>query len=153
MRNLATVIFGVPVGERTVRAQVIALIRLRDVHAARTAMNANLEHITSKSGALLQAQGIFVVVAAFLLTRGWTKILALTAIVLLTVSALAILTNLRTVLIDAPAEQKHNRDAEIEIVVKTARLGSRRAAVFNIALYLTFLSLLFIGMAAVILLG
>ena len=148
MRDLATLVFGVPVAERKVRAQVVALVRLRDVHAARAAMNENLEHITSKSGALLQAQGLFVVVAAFFLTRGWPKALALTAIVLLTISALAILTNLRTVLIDVPTPHKSSRDTEIEIVVKTARLGARRAAVFNIALYLTFLSVLLLAIAA-----
>jgi len=152
MRDLATLIFGVPIAERKVRAQVVALIRLRDVHSARAVMSENLEHITGKSGALLQAQGLFVVVAAFLLTQGWPKALALAAIVLLTVSALAILTNLRTVLIDTTMPQKRGRDMEIEIVVKTARLGARRAAVFNIALYLTFLSILLIGMAAVSLL-
>jgi hypothetical protein len=57
MRRLATAILGLPVGEREVRAQVKAFIRLRDVHAVRAVMSENLAHITSKSGALLQAQG------------------------------------------------------------------------------------------------
>jgi hypothetical protein len=148
MRSLATAIFGLPLTEREVRAQVKAFIRLRDVHAVRAVMNENLAHITSKSGALLQAQGLFVVVATFLLTRGWTRTLTLAAIVLLTISALAILTNLRTVLINPPAPRKDNRDTEIEIVVQTARLASRRGAVFNLALYLTFLAILCLGIAA-----
>lgn len=148
MRSLATAIFGLPITEREVRSQVKAFVRLRDVHTVRAVMSENLAHITSKSGALLQAQGLFVVVAAFLLTRGWTRALALAAIVLLTVSALAILTNLRTVLINPPAPQKDDRDTEIEIVVQTARLASRRGIVFNLALYLTFLAILCLGIAA-----
>jgi Mlc titration factor MtfA (ptsG expression regulator) len=148
MRRLATAILGLPLGEREIRAQVKAFVRLRDVHAVRAVMSENLAHITSKSGALLQAQGLFVVVAAFLLTRGWTRTLALAAIVLLMLSALAVLTNLRTVLISPPARQGGDKDTEIEIVVQTARLASRRGAVFNVALYLTFLSLVILGLAA-----
>jgi len=148
MRRLATAILGLPVGEREVRAQVKAFVRLRDVHAVRAVMSENLAHITSKSGALLQAQGLFVVVAAFLLTRGWTRTLALTAIVLLMLSALAILTNLRTVLISDPRPRSDGKDTEIEIVVRTALLASRRGAVFNIALYVTFMSVLLLAAAA-----
>jgi hypothetical protein len=140
------------VGEREVRAQVKAFIRLRDVHAVRAVMSENLAHITSKSGALLQAQGLFVVVATFLLTRGWTRAFALVAIVLLTVSALAILTNLRTVLIGGVPSRNENEDPEIEIAVQTARLAARRGAVFNVALYLTFLALMSLGVAVVSLL-
>ena len=152
MRRLVTAILGLPVGEREVRAQVRAFVRLRDVHAVRVVMNDNLVHITSKSGALLQAQGLFVVVATFLLNNGWTRILALTAIVLLTLSALAILTNLRTVLISGPPSHTPSTETEIEIVVRTAMLASRRGAVFNLALYLTFLALILLGAAAATLL-
>lgn len=148
MRRLATAILGLPVGEREVRAQVRAFVRLRDVHAVRAVMSENLAHITSKSGALLQAQGLFVVVATFLLTRGWPRALALAAIVLLVLAALAILTNLRTVLITASEARGDNQDTEIEIAVRTALLASRRGAVFNAALYLTFLSILLLGIAA-----
>jgi hypothetical protein len=148
MRRLATAILGLPVGEREVRAQVKAFVRLRDVHAVRAVMSENLTHITSKSGALLQAQGLFVVVAAFLLTQGWARTLALAAIVLLMLSALAILTNLRTVLISAPTRRGDEEDMEIEIAVQTARLAARRGAVFNVALYLTFLALILLGLAA-----
>jgi hypothetical protein len=149
MRKLVTAILGLPVGEREVRAQVRAFVRLRDVHAVRVVMNENLVHITGKSGALLQAQGLFVVVATFLLHGGWTRTLALTAIVLLTLSALAILTNLRTVLISGPPSHTPSTETEIEIVVRTAMLASRRGAVFNLALYLTFVALILLGAAAV----
>jgi hypothetical protein len=95
---------------------------------------------------------MFVVVATFLLTRGWTRDFALAAIVLLTVSALAILTNLRTVLIGGVPSRNENEDPEIEIAVQTARLAARRGAVFNVALYLTFLALMSLGVAVVSLL-
>lgn len=131
------------------RAQVKAFVRLRDVHAVRMVMSENLAHITSKSGALLQAQGLFVVVAAFLLTHGWIRTLALVAIVLLMLSALAILTNLRTVLISDLRPSSGGNDTELEIAVRTALLASRRGAVFNLALYLTFLALVFLGLAAI----
>lgn len=144
-------IFGVPLSAARVRKEVETFVRTRDVHAMRATISENLTHITGKSGALLQAQGIFFVVATYVLEQGWPRYLALTSMLLLVLSALMALTNLRTVFIGRKAGLEDNAQAELEIVVATALLASRRGALFNIALYLTFLSILLLGIGAVML--
>jgi hypothetical protein len=144
------IVLGVPVSRRRVRAEVETFVRARGVHAVRATLNENLSHITGKSGALLQAQGIFIVVATYALDQGWSRYLALSSLLLLIVSALAVMTNLRTVFIGLNADEADDTRAEIESAVRTAEVSSRRGALFNIALYLTFLSVLLLGIGAIL---
>jgi hypothetical protein len=137
------------VSRRRVRAEVENFVRVRDVHAMRATLNENLSHLTGKSGALLQAQGIFIVVATYALDQGWPRALALSSLLLLIVSALAVMTNLRSVFIGLdPAET--DAHAEIENVMRTAEIVGWRGGLFNIALYLTFLSVLLLGIGAIV---
>lgn len=145
--RILDLILGVPVSKRRVRAEVETFLQARDVHAMRIGINENLSHMTGKSGALLQAQGLFMVIASYALEKGWP--LALAAMLLLIVSALAVMTNLRTVFIGLEPSDMETGRAEIENVVRTARLASWRGALFNICLYLTFLSVVLIGAGAV----
>ncbi len=154
MSRLLHLVLGVPTSRAQVRAEVEMFIRVRDVHLMRSILSENLAHITSKSGALLQAQGIFFVVATYALDKGWPGYIALSSMLLLIVSALAVMTNLRSVYIgltglDTGAKQAEQ--AEIENVLRTAEVSSRRGALFNISLYLTFLSVLLLGIGAVML--
>jgi hypothetical protein len=126
-------------------------VKTRDVHTMRDVMNDNLAHMTSKSGALLQAQGIFIAVATYLLSQGWPRYLSLISIFLLTIAALALLANLRTVFIGRDPGIEDDELAEVEIVVQTSLLAARRGIFFNIALYLTFLSILLLGFGAALL--
>ena len=150
MPNLFASLIGVPASKARVRAEVETFAKARDVHAMRAVMNENLAHLTGKSGALLQAQGIFVVVATYALDKGWPSWVALSSMLLLIIAALAVMTNLRTVFIGIDPNETGER-AEFENVVRTAELTARRGVLFNVALYLTFLSVLLLGIGAVML--
>ena len=151
MPSLINSLIGVPASEAQVRAEVAKFVRTRDVHMMREVMSDNLTHMTSKSGALLQAQGIFIAVATYLLSQGWPRYLALVSILLLTAAALALMTNLRTVFIGRDPNITDDEKAGIEIVVQTSLLAARRGVFFNVALYLTFLSILLLGVGAALL--
>jgi hypothetical protein len=92
-------LMGVPATEAQVRAEVAKFVKTRDVHMMREVMSDNLAHMTSKSGALLQAQGIFIAVATYLLSQGWPRVLALVSIFLLTIAALAVMTKTEVLLL------------------------------------------------------
>ncbi len=151
MRRMFEILLGVPVTKHQVHAEVENFAKARDVHAMRAVLNDNLAHLTGKSGALLQAQGIFVVVATYALEQGWPAYLALSSMLLLIVSALALMTNLRTVFIGLDPQADDTYRAELDNLVRTAELASWRGAVFNVALYMTFLSILLLGVGAVVL--
>jgi hypothetical protein len=151
MSNFFASMIGVPATEAQVRSEVAKFVKTRDVHMMREVMSDNLAHMTSKSGALLQAQGIFIAVATYLLSQGWPRAVALVSIFLLTIAALAVMTNLRTVFIGRDPHIEDDAAAEIEIVVQTSLLAARRGIFFNIALYLTFLSILLLAVGAALL--
>jgi hypothetical protein len=151
MRNLIETLLGVPATEARRRAEAEIFVRARDVHSVRSMLNEQIWHITAKSGALLQAQGIFVVVATYALDKGWPAWVALSSMLLLIVAALALMTNLRTVFIGIDPNEPASERAEFENIVRTAALTGRRGVVFNLALYLTFLSVLLLGVGAAVL--
>lgn len=151
MRNLIDLVLGVPASEERIRAEAEIFVRARDVHSVRAMLNEQIAHMTGKSGALLQAQGIFVVVAIYALDKGWPTWVALSSMLLLIVAALAVMTNLRTVFIGIAADKHAGEQAEFENIVRTAQLTGRRGILFNLALYLTFLSVLLLGIGAVVL--
>jgi hypothetical protein len=151
MRRLLEILLGVPVSKARLRAEAELFVRARDVHAVRAMLNEKIAHMTGKSGALLQAQGIFVVVATYALDKGWPPYLALSSMLLLIVAALALMTNLRTVFIGIDSNEAASERAEFENVVRTAELTARRGVVFNLALYVTFLSILLLGIGAIVL--
>lgn len=151
MRRVLEILFGVPVSKPRVRAEVERFAQARDVHAMRAVMNDNLAHLTGKSGALLQAQGIFVVVATYALDKGWPRYVTLSAVLLLIAAALAVMTNLRSIFIGLNPGEGDNERAELENLIRTAEIASWRGALFNLALYLTFVSVLLLGIAAIVL--
>jgi hypothetical protein len=145
--RLLDIVLGVPVSRSRVREESERFIKARGAGAVRAIINDNLAHMTGKSGALLQAQGLFLVIATFALEKDWP--LALPAMLLLIVSALTVMTNLRTVFIGLKPGEADVERAEVENVVQTAAVASSRGARFNICLYLTFLSVILIGIGAV----
>src|SRR5205085_581341 len=82
MRRFLDILLGVPASEARIRAEAEVFVRARDVHAVRTMLNEQIAHMTGKSGALLQAQGIFVVVAIYALDKGWPTWVALSSMLL-----------------------------------------------------------------------
>ncbi len=97
-----------------------------------------VQHHTHKSGALLGAQGIFVVVAIYALDHGWPRTAVLVAMLLLLVSSLLIMT---TLLSTGSAFAKDPSEVGRHAF---ALLGGRIAR-YNIALYLTFASVILLA--------
>lgn len=114
----------------------------------RATMSENLSHITQKSGALLGAQAIFLVVDTYGMDHGWPHAAVLISLLTLVVAALLIMSNLKSVYMGAAREITDPARLELEAVVQIARLAGVRGAVFNVALYLTFLSVILLGFGA-----
>lgn len=148
MRNFIQTFFGVPLLPSRVRAEVEKFVRLRGVKLVREIMAENLQHLTGKSGALLTAQGMFVVVAIYALDHGAARGVTLSAVLLLVVAALVVMTNLRSVYI-SPDDEVDAGAAELQIVIAAALTTSRRGATFNIALYLSFIAIAMMGVGYV----
>jgi hypothetical protein len=131
-----------------IRSELTIGLRFRDALAIRTDLADNLSHLTQKAGALLAAQAIFIVVDTWGMEHGWPRIAVLVSVVLLVASALIVLTLLRSIY--TPAPRTDDRATFVfEDIVGVARILTARAARFNIALYMTFLSVVLLGIGAV----
>ena len=108
------------------------------------------EHNTAKSGALLGAQGIFVVVDVFALDHSWPKGPVLAAMFVMLLGSLIVMVNLRGTL--SPFMFSGKR-APADAARGTFELVLVRSIRFNIALYLTFLSILLLAAAALTFVG
>ncbi len=101
---------------------------------------------THKSGALLGAQGIFVIVSTYAMDHGWPKSAAIAAILLLMAGSLLVLTALRSTsnaLTSDPAERSW----------LVLNLLMSRSIRYNIALYLTFVSIFLLAAGTFALIG
>jgi|ERR1700733_8529713 hypothetical protein len=101
-------------------------------------------HNTAKSGALLGAQGIFVVVDIFAIDHGWPKNMILASLLLMLAGSLLVMTNLRGTL-----RPYRGKRPQIDAVRAVYNLVLRRSLRFNVALYLTFLSIVLLALAAI----
>jgi hypothetical protein len=141
--GMFSALFGIPAaGERETALQnatrgldgVAAVERLRD----------GVQHNTEKAGALLAAQGIFIVADTFALDHGWPKIPILVSLVSLVAGAFLVMSILRSTM----RMYRHANEAADPLRLIYRLLLSRMVR-FNCALYLTFLSILLLGIAAV----
>jgi len=130
------------------RSELTLGMRFRDALAIRTDISENLSHLTQKAGALLAAQAIFIVVDTWGTEHGWSKYVVLVSIVLLVLAALIVLTLLRSVYMPAPRTDDAATFA-FEDILAVAKVLTSRALRFNIALYMTFLSVILLGIGAV----
>ena len=149
--TMATVLerlLGVPFTHARRREEIESHLRFRDTAAIRATMSENLSHITQKSGALLAAQAIFIVVDTYGIDHGWPRSAMLISILTQILAALIVMLNLRTVYMEAPRTIDDPAELEKESVVQIAALAGVRGARFNIALYLTFLSVILMGFGA-----
>lgn len=151
MGNLLDRLVGVPVTGARVCTEVETFVAARGVESLRTTVNETLEHLTGKSGALLQAQGIFVVVSTYGLSQNWPRQLTLSSLLLLILSALIVMMNLRSVFIGLESGSTDGNRQELENIIRTAQLASHRGVRFNISLYLTFCSVALLGAGAILL--
>jgi hypothetical protein len=102
------------------------------------------QHNTAKSSGLLAAQAIFLVVDTFALDHGWPRLPVLLSLLVMLAAALLVMTNLRGTMhpLRKPSVEPMDRArASFDLV-----LG--RSLRFNIALYLTYLSIILLAAAA-----
>jgi hypothetical protein len=148
MTSLFEKIIGVPLSAARQREEIALYLRFRDAATMRAVMNENLSHITQKSGALLAAQAIFIVVDTYGIEHRWPQLAVLASTLMLVLAALIVMTNLRSTYLASSPAVEDPAQLELESVAQTAWLASTRGARFNIALYLTFLSIVLLGFGA-----
>lgn len=142
-------LFVLPFNDARLREAIESHLRFRTADDIRATLSENNSHITQKSGALLAAQAIFLVVDTYGLDHGWPRIAVLVSVVALIISALILMVNLRTVYMEAASDTVEPTELERASLMQIGRLAGTRGARFNIALYLTFLSVILMGFGAV----
>jgi len=130
------------------RAEVKATLRHRDAQGVRAEVSEHLSHLTQKAGALLSAQAIFLVVDTWGMEHNWSRIAVLISVISLVIAALIVLTLLRSLYVPSPVVDDPETFV-FEDVLAVSRIMAARAARFNIALYMTFLSVILLGFGAV----
>jgi hypothetical protein len=138
-------IFGIPFGAEDRAAVFAEMSRNRSRESAIEFFRDGASHNTAKSGALLGAQGIFVVVDIFAIDHGWPKGLILASLLLMLAGSLLVMTNLRGTLWPYRAK---TGELQPDAVQGVFNLVLRRSLRFNVALYLTFLSIVLMAVAA-----
>jgi hypothetical protein len=112
--------------------------------AAAERLRGGVQHNTEKAGALLAAQGIFTVADTFALDHGWPQIPILISLVSLVAGTFLAMSILRSTM-----RMYRHEDERADPVRLIYRMLLSRMIRFNIALYLTFLSILLLGAAAI----
>jgi len=140
--NIIATVFGVP-PSRAERDRAYTNIAggLDDMRAFERILS-GMQHNTEKAGALLAAQGIFAVACTYGIDHGWPKILAIPAILLLLMGALLAISMLRSTAAPFTRGSGNVARAAFDLLVS-------RMIRFNLALYMTFLSILLLAAAAV----
>ena len=133
---------GVPLTRESRDALYTRLTDGLDEHTALSLVLDSVVHSTEKAGALLAAQGMFLVVAIFAIDHGWSRNLCVPANLLLIGAALIVTMNLRST--------SPGRDADDlrPFSRQAMEMAYARNIRFNIALYLTFVSICLLGVAA-----
>ncbi len=149
MASVLERILGVPFTHARRREEIESHLRFRDASDMRATMSENLSHITQKSGALLAAQAIFIVVDTYGIDHGWPRSAMMISILTQILAALLVMLNLRTFYMAAPRTIDDPVELETESVMQIANLAGMRGARFNIALYLTFFSVILMGFGAI----
>jgi len=113
--------------------------------AAAERLRGGVQHNTEKAGALLAAQGIFTVADTFALDHGWPRIPILISLVSLIAGTFLAISILRSTM------RMYRHSAERADPVRLIfRMLLSRMVRFNLALYLTFFSILLLGGAAIL---
>jgi hypothetical protein len=135
-------VFGIPAASEH-DATVQNLSGGLDPVAASERLRNAVQHNTEKAGALLAAQGIFIVADTFALDHGWPKIQILVSLVSLVVGAFLVMSILRSTM-----RMYRHRVEGAEPIRAIYNLLISRMIRFNSALYLTFFSILLLAIAA-----
>ena len=98
---------------------------------------------TSKASGLLGAQGLFLVAGTFALDHGWSRMPVLASLLILLAGAMLIMSTLRSTV------TMYGRPPDTAFPVEVVyRLIVARIIRFNIALFLTFVSVVLLAIAA-----
>ena len=141
-------LLGVPLSQARLREAIDSHLRFRSSDLVRATLAENISHITQKSGALLAAQAIFIVVDTYGIDHGWPRLAGLVSVLTMILSALLVMINLRTTYMEAPADVDDPARLERDAIQQLGRMAASRGARFNVALYLTFLSVILMGFGA-----
>jgi hypothetical protein len=136
-------LFGTPGTPEERETAYRNLIGNLDPIAAAERMRGGVQHNTEKAGALLAAQGIFTVADTFALDHGWPKLpilISMGCLIVGTFLAMSILRSTMRMYRHAPEHKDPVRQIYALLLSRMVR--------FNSALYLTFLSILLLGIAA-----
>ena len=148
MASVLDILLGAPITKARQHEQLEVHLRFRTPESLRLTLYDNIAHNTQKSGALLAAQAIFIVVDTYGVDHGWPRGPVLVSIFALILSALLVMINLRSIYLRASPEGQDPTVLEREALLQLVYLLSVRGARFNIALYLTFLSVILLGFGA-----
>jgi hypothetical protein len=103
-----------------------------------------VQHNTEKAGALLAAQGILIVADTFALDHGWPRVTILTSLISLVAGSFLVMSILRSTM-----RMYRHGNGSVDPARLIYRLLLSRMVRFNGALYLTYLSVLLLGIAAI----
>jgi hypothetical protein len=145
--RLLWLIFGVPFRAGDIEKVYVTMVGGRTPEDTFDFLRASASHNTEKSGALLGAQGIFVVVDIFAIDHGWPRGAILASLLLLLAGSLVVMTNLRSTL------GAYGRGGQTNAARNVFNMVLSRTVRFNIALYLTFVSILLLAVAFLGLVG
>jgi hypothetical protein len=140
---------GVPLSRARRWQEIEEHLKFRDASSYRAIVSENVTHITQKSGALLAAQAIFLVFQSYGIDHGWSRNVVLISMLMLLSAAMLVMSNLRSVWLPSSSASDEQRAAEHVAIMQLSDLTSMRGARFNVALYLTFLSVSLMAIAAV----
>jgi len=135
-------IFGIPAADERETAFQNATRGL-DGSAAVERLRDGVQHNTEKAGALLAGQGLFIVADTFALDHGWPKIPILISLACLVAGAFLVMSILRSTMRMYRHEPERADPAHMVYNLLLSRMIR-----FNLALYLTFASVLLLGIAA-----
>jgi len=135
--------------EAELRDEIVATLKFRNAADLRAEISDQLSHLTQKAGALLAAQAIFLVVDTWGMDHNWPRAAVLVSIASLVVAALIVLTLLRSIYLPSPRVDDEN-DFAFGDILQSGKVMASRAARFNVALYLTFLSVFLLGVSALV---
>jgi len=136
-------VFGTPGSPEERENAYQHIVGALDPIAAAERLRGGVQHNTEKAGALLAAQGIFTVADTFALDHGWPKIPILISLGSLVTGTFLAMSILRSTM----RMYRHAPDDADPVRMIYAMLMSRMIR-FNAALYLTFLSILLLAIAA-----
>jgi hypothetical protein len=139
---------GGPISSARMSEELARHLQFRDPTTVRAEVVDYLSHLTQKSGALLAAQAIFIVVETYGIDHGWPKMVVIVSVLALVVAVLIVLTNLRSVYF-SPVSCDNPTEFEMESLTLATAVLTSRSARFNVALYLTFFSVILLGIGAV----